>query len=160
MHAATDCDVHRGWLPCTLELRGRPPQATRPLMHAEKREPRTVIDRVQPTDVVDFFLNYIDNDQLGRIANGHLALADESPQLANDQRCMELVNLHSLAVDFAKTGVPVDHKKVTQLLRGMTKPDYMAGGLRKCAPLGVCDRLQRPEALLCQYTSISSICQS
>lgn len=99
-------------------------------MYTEKKEPRTVIDRVQPTDVVDFFLNYIVNDQLGRIADGHLALADASPQLANDDRCMQLVDLHTVAVDFAKTGVPVDPAKVGRLLRGVQFPDYM-NGLRR-----------------------------
>lgn len=99
--------------------------------HAEKRAPKKVIDRVQPSDVVEFFLNYIVNDQLGRIADGHLALADASPQLANDDRCMQLVELHSTAVDFAKTGVPVDPEKVSKLLRGVQFPDYM-NGLRRC----------------------------
>lgn len=89
-----------------------------------------MIDRVQPTDVVEFFLNYIVNDQLGRIADAHLALADASPNLANDERCMKLVDLHTVAVDFAKTGVPVAPEEVGKLLRGVQFPDYM-NGLRR-----------------------------
>ena len=47
-------------------------------------------------------------DALGRICNTHLALADKSG--AKDPRCLELARLASLAVDFPKTGVPVEQR--------------------------------------------------
>ena len=50
-----------------------------------------------------FFLDYINNESLGRIANSHLAIADSSEKLAFDERCLELARLHSWAVDYAKT---------------------------------------------------------
>lgn len=78
-------------------------------------------------NIAESFLNYMKNDQLGRIANGLLALADASPALANDENCEKLVMLHSTAVDFAKTGVPVNHEEVTALLRDVDYPDYMHG---------------------------------
>ena len=49
-------------------------------------------------------LCFIEVDQLGRIANAHLALSDSSPLGVKDPKCIELAKLFSSAVDFPKTG--------------------------------------------------------
>ena len=49
-------------------------------------EPRKVANRVTVHDMVTFFLDYIKNDQVGRICNFHLAIADASPVYANEHR--------------------------------------------------------------------------
>lgn len=49
-------------------------------------------------DIQQFFVKYINNDNLGQIANAHLALADDSEDGAMDKRCLELAELHSVAV--------------------------------------------------------------
>ena len=60
----------------------------------------------------------MENDQLSRIAVAHLAIADSAAAAngdrvyADNDRCHELVKLHSKAVDFAKTGVPATRAEV------------------------------------------------
>lgn len=58
------------------------------------------------TEIADFFVDYIKNDNLGQIANAHVVFADLSSQGAACSECVQLAKLHSTAVDFAKTGVP------------------------------------------------------
>lgn len=65
---------------------------------------------------MDFFLNYIRNDNLGVIANAHLVFADLSEDGARCKECLQLAALHSKAVDFPKTGVPAEVPKVCKAL--------------------------------------------
>lgn len=60
-------------------------------------DPRKVED-VKIRDIQRFFVNYINNDNLGQIANAHLATADFSEKGAMDGRCILLAQLHSEAV--------------------------------------------------------------
>lgn len=53
---------------------------------------------VTTDDIKEFFVDYIKNDNLGQIANAHLATADASEEGAMDHRCQRLAELHSLAV--------------------------------------------------------------
>ncbi|KAK9366481.1 RNA dependent RNA polymerase-domain-containing protein [Lipomyces kononenkoae] len=76
----------------------------------------TVDDRRQ------FMIDYMRNDQLGVIALSHLAVQDASPYGVMDPVCLELAQLHSMAVDFAKTGVPA---KIPKPLRATEYPHYM-----------------------------------
>lgn len=55
-------------------------------------------------DIVEFVANYIQNDNLGIIANTHLALADYEKDGLFSSSCIELAKMHSDAVDFPKTG--------------------------------------------------------
>jgi RNA dependent RNA polymerase len=55
---------------------------------------------VQIHHVADFFANFMQNDQLGRIATAHLALAEHA-QTTRTADCNTLCDLHSTAVDFA-----------------------------------------------------------
>jgi RNA-dependent RNA polymerase len=59
---------------------------------------------VQVADIIDFLADYFEKDNLGQIANAHLALADQSDLGPSDPKCIELCKLHSDAVDFPKTG--------------------------------------------------------
>ena len=61
-------------------------------------------------DILDFFVEYMNFESLGRIDNSHLAIADNSKQLALDPKCLRLAELHADAVDFPKTGYcpPID----------------------------------------------------
>lgn len=69
-----------------------------------------------------FFFDFVNTDNLGIIANAHLALADESPQKALDSRCVRLAQMHSTAVDFAKTGVS---NQIPKELKPKRYPDFM-----------------------------------
>ena len=56
------------------------------------------------SDVHKFMLDFMLNDQMGVIANTHVALADQSEQGVCDEKCKMLAKLFSQAVDFPKTG--------------------------------------------------------
>ena len=62
------------------------------------------------------------NDSLGVIANSHLAFADQEKEMARNSKCLGLEEFHSIAVDFAKTGV---HVQVTIDLFPRKYPDFM-----------------------------------
>lgn len=74
-----------------------PPRKNYPPMDYTAAKPRLVED-VTIRDIQRFFVNYINNDNLGQIANAHLATADMSDKGAMDGRCILLAQLHSEAV--------------------------------------------------------------
>ncbi|GAA5806842.1 hypothetical protein MFLAVUS_000190 [Mucor flavus] len=76
-----------------------------------------------PSKVVsDSFVNYISHDNLGQIANAHLATADKSDVGARDGKCLLLALLHPDAVDFPKSGKAAD---ITRDLVVQVFPDFM-----------------------------------
>ncbi|CAO3647238.1 unnamed protein product [Cunninghamella blakesleeana] len=79
-------------------------------------------DNVTTFDIQKFFVNYINNDNLGQIANAHLAKADKSHLGAKNGTCKVLAQLHSQAVDFPKTGKPA---RMDDDLRQKEFPDFM-----------------------------------
>ncbi|KAE8266717.1 hypothetical protein A4X09_0g5627 [Tilletia walkeri] len=88
-------------------------------------KPVTLQRDVVIDDVVDFFLDYIESDQLGRIANLHLLNADRSPQGVLDPMCIQLAELHSTAVDMAKTGIKPNLGQIPKAIDTKNKPDFM-----------------------------------
>lgn len=58
-------------------------------------------------DMTDFFIDFMENDQLGRIASIHTQLADRNYGGTQHPDCITLAAMHSTAVDFSKTGIPV-----------------------------------------------------
>lgn len=82
----------------------------REAFHYNAPTPRTAEGDITTNHIIDFFIDYLQNDFLGRIAHAHLAAADffkTSPRTGLDSNaCQQLVQLHSMAVDYPKTGVP------------------------------------------------------
>jgi RNA-dependent RNA polymerase len=72
--------------------------------------------------VKDFFVDYLSNDNLGVIANAHVAFADKEEDGVFCHQCIKLAELHSIAVDFGKTGVPA---KMTPVLYPEEYPTFM-----------------------------------
>ena len=62
---------------------------------------------VEKSDMTDFFIQFMENDNLGLIATLHQILADQSPFGTFDPLCIKVAGMHSTAVDFSKTGIPV-----------------------------------------------------
>ncbi|KAF8063609.1 RdRP-domain-containing protein [Lyophyllum atratum] len=89
------------------------------LPHKETADPCTV------SDVADFVINYLEADLVGMISNRHLCIADQDPLGPECNDCLRLAEYASHAVDFPKTGTPVDF---SQLPRGPTrlKPDFLS----------------------------------
>lgn len=89
--------------------------------------PKKVI-RGRPADINDiknFICDYINSDILGLIALRHLRLADVRPLGANDPDCLKLAALHSKAVDFQKSGTPVEFRDLPY--PSQVQPDWDAG---------------------------------
>lgn len=76
-------------------------------------------------ELAQFVVNFIKNDLLGVIATQLLLTADYSNQLMRDPDCLRLAALHSDAVDYPKTGRPVDFLQIPRLRR-FDKPDWYA----------------------------------
>lgn len=77
---------------------------------------------VTVADIINFLVDYFEHDNLGKIANAHLSIADLSELGPNDPKCIELCKLHSDAVDFPKTGKPADFPVE---LKPLKWPHYM-----------------------------------
>lgn len=75
------------------------------------------------------------NDTLGAISTAHLVHADSEPEKARSAKCLELANLHSMAVDFAKTGAPAEMPRALKprqfpdFMERVEKPMYISSGV-------------------------------
>jgi hypothetical protein len=95
----------------------RPPAAYDPA-------PKKLLDRPSTMDdVADFVVDYISSDILGMVAINWLLIADAYDIF--DKDCLELCQIHSVAVDYPKSGTPVAPNKVPRP-KGDHKPDWHA----------------------------------
>jgi len=85
---------------------GRPKQRFHPADYP-RLPPLDIGRTVERSDMIDHFLRFMETDQLGRIAVLHRVLADQKGLGTLDPDCILLSELHSTAVDFSKTGIPV-----------------------------------------------------
>uniref|UniRef100_A0A0E0PA91 RNA-dependent RNA polymerase n=1 Tax=Oryza rufipogon TaxID=4529 RepID=A0A0E0PA91_ORYRU len=84
--------------------------------------PRIMDHVVTLEEIQKHFVDYMINDSLGAISTAHLIHADRSPLKARSPECLQLATLHSMAVDFAKTGAPAE---MPRTLRPREYPDFM-----------------------------------
>ncbi|KIY66410.1 RdRP-domain-containing protein [Cylindrobasidium torrendii FP15055 ss-10] len=89
------------------------------LPHKETEDPCTV------ADVADFVIDFLEADLVGMIANRHLTIADTNERGPESDECLQLAELASHAVDFPKTGTPVDFTKIPRA-PNRYKPDFLA----------------------------------
>ncbi|GMY18195.1 probable RNA-dependent RNA polymerase 1 [Fagus crenata] len=73
-------------------------------------------------EVQEYFTNCIVHDNLGIIDNAHTAFADKERLGAMSPKCIELAKLHSIAVDYPKSGVAAE---IPHHLRVKVYPDFM-----------------------------------
>ncbi|OVA03721.1 RNA recognition motif domain [Macleaya cordata] len=98
-----------------------PLQSDTPMDYIARR-PRLMDHDVTLEEIQKFFVDYMINDTLGMISTAHLVHADCEPEKARSSKCRQLATLHSMAVDFAKTGAPAEMPRV---LRPKEYPDFM-----------------------------------
>lgn len=67
--------------------------------------------------ITSFFVTHMKEDNLGRIATAHRYWADRLEEGVKSGPCLELAELHSKAVDYAKTGVPAVMPKELKISR-------------------------------------------
>ncbi|KAL8946947.1 MAG: hypothetical protein Q9222_006725, partial [Ikaeria aurantiellina] len=94
----------------------------------ESPQPIDIGREVGRLDMTNFFIQFMENDQLGRIATLHQTLADQSSDGVFNPACILLAEMHSTAVDFSKTGIPVDMSQLPKASRA--RPDFQARGPR------------------------------
>ncbi|KAK7310134.1 hypothetical protein RJT34_07433 [Clitoria ternatea] len=102
-----------------------PPRQENPMDHAPSQV-RNVDRDVTLQEVQEYFADYLVKDKLGIIASAHTVFADKDPEKAMSPSCIELAKLHSIAVDFAKSGMPAEipaHLRVEEYPDFMEKPD-------------------------------------
>eukprot|EP01084_Bolivina_argentea_P150423 262692_1 len=71
-----------------------------------------IVSNVTIDHLQDFFVDYIKMDCLGMLAHSHLAVAHQFKDKAKNIKCLILAVLNSYAVDYRKSGTPVDIKKI------------------------------------------------
>ncbi|KAJ3717044.1 RNA dependent RNA polymerase-domain-containing protein [Lentinula raphanica] len=76
-------------------------------------------------DVAEFIVEYVNSDLVGLIATRWLLIADQNVHGVLDDDCLELARLHSDAVDYPKTGKPVDFDEVPKP-HFFQRPDWSA----------------------------------
>jgi len=81
---------------------------------------------VNTEDMVEFLIDFMQNDRLGLISTRHLIIADQQKEGTFHPDCIQLAQMHSTAVDFPKTGVKVEMSQLPKC--GRTRPDFMAPG--------------------------------
>ncbi|KAG8906415.1 hypothetical protein FRB99_006917 [Tulasnella sp. 403] len=85
-------------------------------------------------DIADWVAEFINSnilagcDSLGLVADQFLVLADQSGEMCRDPGCIELAQLASAAVDFSKSGTPVDWQTAPKpRYAPIFKPDWSVG---------------------------------
>lgn len=90
------------------------------------QKPIDIQREVVRADMTAFFIQFMENDQLGRIATLHQILADQRRDGTFDPDCISLAGLHSQAVDFSKTGIPVSWHFTRERMRPKTDVFFQA----------------------------------
>ncbi|RWR79569.1 putative RNA-dependent RNA polymerase 1 [Cinnamomum micranthum f. kanehirae] len=108
------------WDPLLLPPRQIPPMEYMPA-------PTTTLDHdVKIEEVMEYFAKFMVNNSVGVISNAHLVWSDKEPLMAESEPCKELAVQSSIAVDYAKTGVPPEfppHLHVKEYPDFMEKPN-------------------------------------
>ncbi|KAI0834233.1 RdRP-domain-containing protein [Hypoxylon sp. FL0890] len=100
--------------------------------------PRNIGREVTREDMTDFFVEFMATDQLGVIATKHMILADRKTAGTVDDECKLLAEMHSTAVDYSKSGIPIDINK----LRGLTPTKYRPEFLAPAPPAHIKDKTE------------------
>ncbi|TKA65705.1 hypothetical protein B0A55_11132, partial [Friedmanniomyces simplex] len=83
------------------------------------------LDRaVTAKDMSDFFVRFMETDQLGMICTRHMQLADQQCTGTFSAECIKLAGMASTAVDYSKTGIPINIKEAPRF--DPRRPDFMA----------------------------------
>lgn len=98
------------------------PRVTYEAADYKKVPPLDIGRPVTRQDITDFFIKFMETDQLGRISNIHLQLADRRPNGTLDPDCLKLAEMASTAVDFSKTGIPVSSPSCELISPDFTNP--------------------------------------
>jgi len=85
----------------------------------KKAKPVDLGRPVELHDMSDWLVDFMQNDNLRQIATAHMILADRVGTM--HPKCLDLAELHSDAVDYSKSGKPVDPSRLPKTPR--LRPD-------------------------------------
>ena len=86
-----------------------------------------------PTQIAKFLADFLTNDELGKIAQKHLAFCDIEPLGARSDLAIELAKCQAQAVDYPKTGIkPKIPKEVIKIVSERGYPDFMQKRFEVC----------------------------
>ena len=87
---------------------------------------------VNRLDMADWFCKFMQNDCLGQISNLHLQMADFEDMGTLSASCEELAYIAAKAVDFSKSGIPIDAATLGPYYKrvGPYRPDFMSASPR------------------------------
>ncbi|KAI1812706.1 RdRP-domain-containing protein [Poronia punctata] len=91
---------------------------------------------IEREDMTEFFVEFMKTDKLGMIATRHVILADFHPAGTVHEDCKKLAAMHSTAVDYSKTGIPVELRQMPKPLKA--RPDFLA----PAPPANIIDKTQ------------------
>ena len=77
-----------------------------PAMNYDPPPPKMSSGPVTVDDMTSFFVTHMKHSNVSRIAVAHRYWADQLQDGVKDPKCLELAELHSMAVDYVKTGIP------------------------------------------------------
>ena len=76
-----------------------------PAMHFPTGKTQELDHKAEVEDILDFYCDYILSNNVGLLANAHLANADIFEDGIFNEVCMSLANKYCVALDFVKTGI-------------------------------------------------------
>jgi hypothetical protein len=109
-----------------------------------RQNPEELDRPVERPDMTDFFLKFMETDQLGRIAVLHRILADQEVLGTLDPKCIILAEMHSTAVDFSKTGIPVSNTLLPKLISFAHTSSHSGRSIEDAKIQSVAPRLRSP----------------
>lgn len=74
-------------------------------MHFPTGKTQELDHKAEVEDILDFYCDYILSNNVGLLANAHLANADIFEDGIFNKICMSLANKYCVALDFVKTGI-------------------------------------------------------
>nr|XP_046919788.1 RNA-dependent RNA polymerase 1-like isoform X3 [Dermatophagoides farinae] len=81
---------------------------------------------VKASDMIDFYIEFLTESNLGRIANCHLMFADFHPQGLLSGECIELAKEYSKSLDFQKNGINAKLEREYNADKQFIRPDFMS----------------------------------
>ena len=111
-------------------------------------------------DLANFYVKFMANDCLGKIAHKHLALCDILDDGARDPMAIEMAKSQAQAVDYPKTDVlPEVPKDALGIVEGIGFPDFMEKAVAETYPSKkILGHLFRRCVSICYNFELSSKC--
>nr|SZF06521.1 RNA-dependent RNApolymerase 1-like [Psoroptes ovis] len=86
---------------------------------------RELSEDLNISDIIDFYCNFLVENNVGIIANCHLMFADFHPKGLFSEECEELAKKYSISLDYQKNGVNSTIKRKLKPNKNWIRPDFV-----------------------------------